>query len=117
MELYSHYRNQKMPKKSVKGWKNHTVNDGILHSYRNTKYNRGNFPSNLHYHDYYELIIVEKGDIRYVCESRVYYPQAYDIIVIPPKKFHMSAINSESTQYARHVFYFYPSAFKNQGIN
>ena len=112
MELLSHYIKHQMKLcPEIVNWENHIIGEGLYYSYRNTVYNRDTYPSNLHYHNYYELVVFEEGDIRYVCDSRVYYPKYADIILIPPGKFHMSAINSDSTRYKRHVFYLYPSAF------
>ena len=110
MQLYSHYQ-KSIPAPTAKEWNNYSVNDALLYSHRSTAYRTGDFPSNLHYHDYYELIFVARGDIGYICESRIYYPQKWDAILISPGKFHMSVINAEETQYDRHVFYFYPTAF------
>ena len=112
MKLISHYMEQRMKLHSkFVNWTNHVVGDGLLYSYRDTAYDRNTYPSDLHYHDYYELVIFEEGDIRYICDCGVCYPQYGDIILIPPGKFHMSAINCEKTNYKRHVFYLYPSAF------
>ena len=99
----------------ISNWENHIVNDMLSYSYRDTLYDRRTYPSDLHYHDYYELVVFEEGDIQYLCEGRVYYPKYGDIILIPPGKFHMSVIDSESTRYRRHVFYLYPSAFDSIG--
>ena len=112
MELLSHYIEHQMKLcPEIINWENHIIGEGLYYSYRNTVYTRDTYPSNLHYHDYYELVVFESGEIRYVCEGRSYYPKYADIILIPPGKFHMSVINSESTGYKRHVFYLYPSAF------
>lgn len=112
MKLLSHYIEQQTKQNSeISNWKNHIVNDMLSYSYRDTVYDRRTFPSNLHYHDYYELVVLEEGDIQYICEGRVYHPKHGDIILIPPGKFHMSAINCKNTRYKRHVFYLYPTAF------
>ena len=112
MKLLSHYIEQQTKQNSeISNWKNHIVNDMLSYSYRDTVYDRRTFPSNLHYHDYYELVVLEEGDIQYICEGRVYHPKRGDIILIPPGKFHMSAINCKNTRYRRHVFYLYPTAF------
>lgn len=100
-----------MPYMTSPNWKNHMIGDMLSYAYRDTVYTKSTYPSRLHYHDYYELVIFEQGDIRYVCESNVYYPKHGDIILIPAGKFHMSLINCERTHYKRHVFYLYPSAF------
>ena len=112
MKLLSHYIEHQMNLyPEITNWKNHIVNDMLSYSYRDTVYDRRTYPSNLHYHDYYELVIFEEGDVQYICEGRIYHLKYGDIILIPPGKFHMSVINGESTRYKRHVFYLYPSAF------
>lgn len=112
MKLLSHYiEHQTTLYPEIMNWENHIINDAISYAYRDTVYNNRTYPSNLHYHDYYELVILEEGDIQYICEGCIYSPRYGDIILIPPGKFHMSVINGESTRYKRHVFYFYPSAF------
>ena len=112
MKLLSHYIEHQI-KNDIRiiNWKNHIITETLSYAYRDTEYNNQTFPSNLHYHDYYELVIFEGGDIQYICEGCVYHPQCGDIILIPPGKFHMSVINGESTRYKRHVFYLYLSAF------
>jgi len=83
----------------------------LSYAYRDTEYNRNTYPSSLHYHDYFELVIFEEGNIEYICESCVYRPSYADVILIAPGKFHMSAINDQKTRYKRHVFYLYSAAF------
>lgn len=116
MKLLSHYiKNQTNRFSEIINWKSHNINDMLYYSYRDTVYNKNTYPSNLHYHDYYELVIFEGGDIKYICESTIYSPKCGDVILIPPGKFHMSIINGESTRYRRHVFYLFPSAFEKIG--
>lgn len=98
-------------------WENYIINERLSYSSRDTVYEENNYPSNLHYHDYYEVVVFEKGDIHYVCDTRVYYPKYGDVIVIPPGMFHMSVIDSDKTHYKRHVFYLYTSAFDVIGYN
>lgn len=116
MKLLSNYAEQPTNGNvEIINWENHIINDQLFYSYRDTAYDRRTFPSNLHHHDYYELVVLEEGDIQYICEGRVYQPKHGDIILIPPGKFHMSAINCDKTRYRRHVFYLYPSAFDGIG--
>lgn len=116
MELLSHYiEQQNKQNPEIINWKNHLVTDGLSYSYRDTVYDLETYPSNLHYHDYYELVIFEDGAIRYICEDCVYHPKHGNIILIPPRTFHMSVIDCDSTRYKRHVFYLYPSAFDSIG--
>ena len=116
MKLFSHYmERQTRMSGEIVNWRNHVVGDRLSYSYRDTEYTRSSYPSSLHYHDYFELVIFEEGDIRYICEGKVYHPKYGDIILIPPGRFHMSAINCDSTVYRRHVFYLYPSAFDSIG--
>ncbi len=116
MKLFSHYiENQKKFYPKIVNWENHIINDMLYYSYRSTEYDRRTHPSQLHYHDYYELVVFEDGEIQYVCESSVYHPEKGDVILIPPQKFHSSMIKTERTRYKRHVFYFYPEAFDSIG--
>jgi len=118
MNLNSHYQNTLTRRSAAaESWNNYSINDSLLCSYRENLYTTGTYPSNLHYHDYYELIVIEEGNIQYICESKIFYPKKNDIILIPPQKFHMSAINDSSTQYNRFVFYFFPDAFEQFGCS
>ena len=112
MKLLSHYlQNKNVPRHETVNWENVQINDSLFYSSRSTYYDRNTFPSSLHSHDYYELVIFFEGEINYVCESSVYSPRRGDVIIIPPGKFHMSKLKGESTHYTRHVFYLYPNAF------
>lgn len=116
MKLLSHYiENQAKLYPEIVNWQNHYITEALAYSYRDTQYDRGTFPSTIHWHDYYELVIFEDGDIQYSCEGNVYCPRQGDIILIPPGKFHMSSICREQTSYKRHVFYLYPDAFSSLG--
>ena len=116
MKLSSHYIEQQTKSHhETVNWQNHMIGNLLSYAYRDTVYDANTYPSNLHYHDYYELVILEEGDIRYLCDGYTYTPQYGDIVLIPPGKFHMSAINAAQTRYKRHVFYLYPSAFEPIG--
>lgn len=118
MKLFSHYiEHQVKNHTTIKNWENRLIGDRLSYAYRDTVYDSNTYPSNLHYHDYYELVIFISGNTRYLCEGSVYYPKCGDVIIIPPGNFHMSAINCEKTHYIRHVFYFYPSVFDSIGQN
>lgn len=118
MKLLAHYLNaiaQTHPE--IVNWRENYLNDSLFYSFRSTQYDRQTYPSRLHYHDYYELIVFLEGDIYYICESSIYQPQFGDIILIPPHKLHMSAINTDTTLYKRHVFYLYPDALEALGCS
>ncbi len=118
MKLLSHYlQNKNDPRHEITNWENDLINDSLCYSYRSTVYDMNTFPSSLHSHDYYELVIFVDGEINYVCESSVYSPRRGDIIIIPPGKFHMSKLKGERTHYKRHVFYLYPNAFDAVGAS
>ena len=101
--------------KQIINWQEHDLSDSLFYSYRSTLYNSNTFPSSLHYHNYYELVILEEGNISYICDSTCVHPKAGDILLIPPGMFHMSKIGCEETHYKRHVFYLYPDAFDSFG--
>ena len=116
MKLLSHYleyQTKRDPR--IVNWENHLIGSGLSYSCRDTVYDRDTYPSSLHYHDYYELVVVEAGEMHYICEGSVYRPQRGDVVLIPPARFHMSVIDGETTRYKRHVFYLYPSAFEAIG--
>ncbi len=116
MKLFSHYiENQAKLNSEIRNWTNHIVGDTLSYSYRDTTYDSYSFPTRLHSHDYYELVIFEEGDIHYICDGNVYYPSFADMMLVPPGKFHVTVPDSEQTRYKRHVFYFYPSAFDSFG--
>lgn len=118
MKLLSHYlQNKNDPRHEIINWENDLINDSLCYSYRSTAYDMNTFPSSLHSHDYYELVIFEEGEINYVCEANVYSPERGDVIIIPPGRFHMSKLKVERTHYKRHVFYLYPNAFDAIGAS
>ena len=98
-------------------WRSNYLNQSLYYSCRETSYDRKTFPSRMHCHDYYELVIYLEGDINYICESLTCQPEYGDVILIPPHKLHMSAINAPSTVYKRHVFYLYPDALDAMGCS
>lgn len=102
---------------SSPSWITIDINDSLVSSYREDYLDSFTFPSSLHFHDYYEVVVLLKGEIRYACESSTVKPECCDVIVIPPGKFHMSLIAADETQYNRQVFYFYPDAFSSYQCN
>ena len=112
MKKVSHYKQSNRGNtKQIINWKEYDLGDSLFYSYRSTLYNPSTFPSSLHHHDYYELIILEEGNIDYICESTCVHPKKGDILLISPGMFHMSKIGCDETHYKRHVFYLYPDAF------
>lgn len=111
MKLIAHYPGvTDTPTRKWSNWRENYLNDSLYYSYRDTLYNKETYPSMLHYHDYYELLIYVQGDIHYISEAQTYAPQRGDVILVPPGKLHMSMLDKDETRYARHVFYFYPDA-------
>ena len=111
MKLISHYRSPLEHNTDTNKYREYDINPRMLYSHRSADFTRDTFPSTLHFHEYYELVIFVEGDVRYICESSACLPQYGDVIIIPPGKLHMSMINADSTRYVRYVFYFYPDAF------
>lgn len=81
MKLLSHYRSA--ANRHFSNWHEYDINENMIYSHRSTQYNRETYPVGLHFHDYYELLIVEGGDVRYICESASYLPRYGDVILIP----------------------------------
>jgi len=77
MKLITHYQtagSNAQPR--IANWRENYINDALFYSYRATDYNLKTYPSRLHYHDYYELVIIEEGDITYICEGEAVSPKA-----------------------------------------
>ena len=111
MKLASRYKKNITAKDpQIINWRENNLSESLYYSYRTTHYNSKTFPSLLHCHDYFELVIFEEGDIHYICESDTYRPKTGDVLLIPPGVFHMSVIRCDKTLYKRHVFYLYPNA-------
>ncbi len=116
MKKASYYKQgNKENTEQIINWQDHDLGNSLFYSYRSTLYNSNTFPSSLHYHNYYELVILEEGNIDYICESTCVHPKIGDILLISPGMFHMSKIGCEETHYKRHVFYLYPDAFDALG--
>ncbi len=111
MKLIAHYPEMSAePERGERNWRENYLNDRLYYSHRDTQYEKSTYPSTLHYHDYYELLVYVRGDIHYICEAQSYRPQYADVILVPPGRLHMSMLDGERTRYERHVFYFYPDA-------
>lgn len=116
MKLVTHYKIESFAdEKKVKNWITNEISDSLVYSHRATEYDRSTFPSRLHSHDYYELVIYEDGNINHIFESETYKPKVGDIILIRPGTFHMTMIGCEKTLYKRCVFYLYPDALNHLG--
>ncbi len=98
------------PTRKSANWRENYLNASLYYSYRDTMYNKESFPSTLHYHDYYELLVYVQGDIHYISETETYKPHRGDVILVPPGNLHMAMLDGDETRYVRHVFYFYPDA-------
>lgn len=107
MKLLSYFlKKQAINYGKITNWQNIALSENLFYAFRDTEYNQTNYPSNLHYHDYYELVVFIDGDIEYFCNQNVYSVKKGDAIIIPPHTFHLSRLTNKSTQYKRHVFYF-----------
>lgn len=111
MKLASYYKESVTAKDpQIINWRENNLSESLYYSYRTTHYDSKTFPSLLHSHPYFELVVFEEGNIHYICESATYRPKTGDVLLIPPGMFHMSVIRCDKTLYKRHVFYLYPNA-------
>lgn len=117
MKLLSHYPNHPHGKARTPGnWRGNSLNESLYYSFRSTHYCRLNYPSAIHYHDYFELVVFVEGDMHYLCEDAAYAPSKGDVILIPPGTMHMSVPDADETHYTRHVFYLCPDAFEPMNL-
>lgn len=98
-------------------WKNHFINPYLYYAHRETEYTKETYPAGLHFHDYYEVNIVEAGDISYVCDALTYTPQYGDVILIPPGKLHLTTLTQQQTKYQRYKLYLYENALDSIGCS
>lgn len=116
MKLHAHYPGDaRQNSHQIVNWRENYLNDSLFFSLRSTLYDRATYPCDPHWHDYYELVVFEEGEVQYLCEGRVLLPRYGDLVLIPPHRIHMSRIAADSTRYTRHVFYLYPDAFEACG--
>lgn len=116
MKLLAHYQQgASQSRRQIVNWRENYLNDSFFYSLRSTRYDRDSYPSAPHWHDYYELVVFEEGEIQYLCEGRMLLPRCGDVVLIPPHRVHMSRIAADETLYTRHVFYLYPNAFEGLG--
>ncbi|MBQ6824631.1 MAG: AraC family transcriptional regulator [Clostridia bacterium] len=93
-------------------WENHPIGNHLFYSFRDTQYRRETFFSAMHYHEYYEVVVIEQGTIDQLCESETFALRTGDIVIEPPGQMHHSALSAPATRYIRHVFYFQPEVFE-----
>lgn len=96
--------------RNVQGWTDYYVGEKIVFSHRTTDYGNAAFRDALHTHDYYEIVIWNSGDVRYILDDRRVDPTPDTAIVIPPNARHSSQLLRASV-YDRYVFYLSKDAF------
>ncbi len=114
MHLKNYFPNQ-APRNVIRNWTDHYINPYLYYAHRTTDYQRGLYPSGLHFHDYYEIVIVVDGSIRFECENETCLPERGDVILIPPHRLHISLLDAEETRYDRYKFYLYENALEQLG--
>ena len=98
-------------------WKNYFINPYLYYAHRETEYSKETYPAGLHFHDYYEINIVEGGDISYICDTFTHAPQYGDVILIPPGKLHLTTLTQPQTKYQRYKLYLYENALDSIGCS
>ena len=91
-------------------WTSYNIYPSLYYAHRDTDYTKETYSFAMQFHDYYELNIIDAGNISFLCEGRLFVPQHGDIVFIPPYKLHESILISDHTRYVRYKFYFYPNA-------
>ncbi len=111
MQIFAHVYNGSQYRDIIKNWDNANISPSLIYSHRSTAYDRATYPSMMHFHDYYELLLYDGGEVRYVFDGSSHRLGPGDLVLIPPGKLHVSMIEADSTVYNRYVFYFFPDAF------
>ena len=98
-------------------WTSYNIYPNLYYAHRDTVYTKETYSFAMQFHDYYELNIIDSGNISFLCEGRLFVPRHGDIVFIPPYKLHESFLISEQTRYIRYKFYFYPNALSDYNCN
>lgn len=96
---------------NLTGWTDHLLGDSLVYSHRQSDYTPANFLDQLHTHDYYELLILVKGDMAFPAEDQYIPLRSGAIMLYPPGCIHGCKLLSNSV-YERYVFYFQKDAFQ-----
>ncbi len=59
----------------------------------------------LHHHDFYEIYLLESGDVNYVIEGKFYRLVPGDLLLISPRELHQVSIQPDREAYERYVLW------------
>lgn len=96
--------------RNIQGWTDYWIGDHLVFSHRKSRYSHVTFPEQLHSHDYYELLIMGKGEISFISDDRYILPHPSSILLFHPGSVHTAKLITES-DYERYVFLFDKEAF------
>jgi AraC-like DNA-binding protein len=94
----------------ILGWSDYWIGDHLIFSHRKNRYSHSTFPEQLHSHDYYELLILRKGDISFISDDHYIFPHPCSLLLFHPGSVHTAKMITES-DYERYVFLFDKEAF------
>ena len=67
-------------------------------------------PISYHYHDFYKVFLLLRGDVTYHIEGKTYDLKPYDLVLVNSGEIHKPVINS--TFYERMILYISPDFFR-----
>lgn len=94
----------------ILGWTDYWIGDHLVFSHRKNRHTHVTFPERLHSHDYYELVILRKGDISYISDNQYISPHPCSLLLFHPGSVHTAKLMAES-DYERYVFLFDEESF------
>lgn len=100
----------------ILGWTDYWIGDHLVFSHRKTRYTHFTFPERLHSHDYYELLILCKGEISFISDNQCISPHPCSLLLFHPGSVHTAKLMAES-DYERYVLYFDKDAFNLFGAD
>lgn len=105
----------------ILGWNDYWIGDHLVFSHRKNRYTHVTFPDQLHSHNYYELLILCKGEISFISDNQYIFPHPCSLLLFRPGSVHTAKLIAES-DYERYVFLFDKNAFnlfgcKNAPLN
>ncbi len=98
----------------ILGWTDYWIGDHLVFSHRKNHYSHCTFPEQLHSHDYYELLILRKGEISFISDDQYIFPHPCSLLLFQPGSVHTAKLITES-DYERYVFRFDKESFNPFG--
>ena len=94
----------------------YVIDRNLIFSHRKNFFTTKNFPEGLHSHEYYEVVLLIRGDVDYIKENNPLISSSGCLFWAKPGQMHTARLKSSSV-YERYVFYISENTFSHDGNN